>query len=241
MKKIRENKNLIIIFTFIFLLFPIQNYIENRFLLMFLALFTNTFLIMLSAYFVIDFSAKFLKHAQNYNYEFSKKDLISLSSLNNNFRFYIKMFITLLFFGLSVSATFSSIGRIQDMTEQLELWKKYSFYKYFNFDYVSAAFFLIVLLLNFLLIGAVCYIFACLFLYSILKVVLTSNEDFVKTIYKRSTKLNSILKSILVDMSEQESISLEKTWEEKSILIANVQSKELRTLKKGTTPPDSLI
>ncbi|WP_338984925.1 hypothetical protein [Spiroplasma endosymbiont of Diplazon laetatorius] len=240
MKKVRENKNLIIIFFLIFLTFPIQNFLENKSAVFTLSIATNVVLIFISIYFISNFITKFLRHAEQYNFEISRKDIIAMNSLNNNFRFYITMLVTLVFFGISLMATYSSFQRTELITGRINWWNNREVYKYLNIENANWTLLAIIVLINSFLIYSVVYIFACLFVYSIIKTVATSNDLFVKTIYRKSTKLNNVLKMLFEEMTsnKEEQLLIENSWKETVILINNIESLELRTMKKGNIPPD---
>ncbi|AUM63001.1 hypothetical protein [Spiroplasma monobiae] len=240
MKKIRENKNLIIFFTIIFLSFPIQNLFENKTVVVSISLFINVILILISFYFVTAFSSKFLKHAEDYNFELSKGNLENINSLNRNFRFYITMFTILALFTISIISTYSSLSYTDKLAGEIEWWNKNQLYKYLNFDYFNIAFFCLMLLINILFLYAVGYIVSCLFIYSIMKIVFTSNRVFIEKIYKKSIVLSFIIKKLMQKMAQAnlKIESIEKTWKDKIILISNIESEELKTIKKGNTPPE---
>ncbi len=84
MKKVRNNINLIVIFILLFLTFPIQNILNRKTNILTLSILVNMTLIIISLYFISKFIANLLKFIEKYNDEISRKNLISLSLLNNN-------------------------------------------------------------------------------------------------------------------------------------------------------------
>ncbi|AGR42487.1 hypothetical protein [Spiroplasma diminutum] len=240
MKKIKENSYLIAIFSLIFLTFPIQTILENKIAILTFSLVIDIVLGIIAIYFITNFITKFLKHAEKYNYEITRRNLLNMHSLNNNFRFYMTMFITLIFFAISFCVALSAFERTDRITEEFEWWTQFEGSKYINIGTVWIASIIFVIFVNIFLIYSVFYLFVCLFFYSVIKIVSTSNQEVSDKIYKEAIRLDIMLQIIFekIKVINIQSNTLKDTWEEKVILISNIESHELKTLKKGTTPPE---
>ncbi|ALD66851.1 hypothetical protein [Spiroplasma cantharicola] len=239
MKKIKNNLNLIVIFILLFLTFPIQNILNQKTNIIILSLFVNITLIIISLYFITVFISNLLRYIEKYNDEVSKKNLISMSLLNNNYKFYITMLVTFLFFIFSITQTYISIERTTIISMEVYWWTNYKFHKIINLDYINILFFTQFLLISSLLLYSFFYIVFFSFIYSVIKIVSKSNEDLNNLIYKKSTKLNLFLKMfikylIFIKLSSKK---IKNSWKEIIILISNIKSEELKTFKKATTPP----
>ncbi|WP_339034024.1 hypothetical protein [Spiroplasma endosymbiont of Cantharis rufa] len=243
MKKVRSNINLIIIFILLFLTFPIQNILNQKTNIIILSLLVNITLIMISLYFISKFISDLLKFIEKYNHEISKKNLIRLSLLNNNFKFYITISVTFLFFVFSITQTYISIERTTLMSMEIYWWTNYKLDKIINLDYINILFFAQFVLIIFLLLYSFFYIIFFLFIYFVIKTVSKSNEDLNHLIYKKSTKLNLFLKVFIKYLNniKLQDKKIKNSWKEIIILISNIKSDELKNFKKATTPPLFLI
>ncbi|WP_342258802.1 hypothetical protein [Spiroplasma endosymbiont of Dioctria linearis] len=239
MKKVRSNINLIIIFILLFLTFPIQNILNQKTNILILSILVNVTLIIISLYFISKFIVNLLKFIEKYNDEISRKNLISLSLLNNNFKFYITMLVTFLFFIFSITQTCISIERTTVISMEIYWWTNYKFDRVINLDYINILFFAQFILISSLLLYSFFYFIFFFFIYSVIKTVSKSNENLNHLIYKKSTKLNLFLKMLIKYLNniKLQDKKVENSWKEIIILISNIKSKELKSFKKATTPP----
>ncbi len=239
MKRIRNNINLIVIFILLFLTFPIQNILNRKTNILILSILINMTLIIISLYFISKFIANLLKFIEKYNDEISRKNLISLSLLNNNFKFYMTMLVTFLFFIFSITQTYISIERTTVMSMEIYWWTNYKLDKVINLDYINILFFAQFILVSSLLLYSFFYLIFFFFIYSVIKTVSKSNENLNHLIYKKSTKLNLFLKMFIKYLNniKLQDKKIENSWKEIIILISNIKSEELKSFKKATTPP----
>ncbi|WP_339030092.1 hypothetical protein [Spiroplasma endosymbiont of Cantharis nigra] len=239
MKKVRSNINLIVIFILLFLTFPIQNILNQKTNIVMLSLLVNITLIIISLYFISKFIADLLKFIEKYNDEISRKNLISLSLSNNNFKFYITMLVTFLFFIFSITQTYISIERTTVISMEIYWWTNYKLDRVINLDYINILFFAQFILISLLLLYSFFYIIFFYFIYSVIKTVSKSNEDLNHLIYKKSTKLNLFLKMFIKYLNniKLEAKKIQNSWKEIINLISNIKSEELKSFKKATTPP----
>ncbi len=239
MKKVRNNINLIVIFILLFLTFPIQNILNRKTNILILSILVNLTLIIISLYFISKFIANLLKFIEKYNDEISRKNLISLSLLNNNSKFYMTMLVTFLFFIFSITQTYISIERTTVMSMEIYWWTNYKFDRVINLDYINILFFAQFILVSSLLLYSFFYLIFFYFIYSVIKTVSKSNENLNHLIYKKSTKLNLFLKMFIKYLNniKLQDKKIENSWKEIIILISNIKSEELKSFKKATTPP----
>ncbi|WP_157806964.1 hypothetical protein [Spiroplasma floricola] len=138
---------------------------------------------------------------------------------------------------MSFLNTYIFLEKIIAITVKNDGWWNYNINKYLN---INVIFFLLIALFNLFLIYSICYASVLIFFYSIIKTVISSNKQFIDTIYKKSVKLNQIIKLIFekIKITNSKTYSIQKSWKETIILINNIESKQLRKNKKGIVPPD---
>ncbi|AUB31181.1 hypothetical protein SFLOR_v1c01200 [Spiroplasma floricola 23-6] len=240
MRNSKLNINWIVIFLLFFLTLPIQKILYNKRAILITSLIINLWLIIFTLYFVTNFIIKIFKYTEEYKFEISRKNIFNMSNLNNNFRFFISLFVIFLLFFLCAVFTYNSIQKTNVAYEEMSWWRAYRFYKYINFSYINKIFIMFIVALNAFLVFLICYVFMCFLIYTIIKTAIISNKNFINIIYKNSVKLNLILKSIFekIKIKKIKKILNINYWDKVLASIIILETDKLRVHKMETDPPD---
>ncbi|WP_339021121.1 hypothetical protein [Spiroplasma endosymbiont of Atherix ibis] len=243
MKNSKLNINWIVLFLLFFLTLTIQKVLYNKKAILTVSLIVNISLIIVTIYFLTSFIIKIFKYAEEYKFEISKKNILNMSNMNNNFKFFITLFIIFLLFFFCMISTYNSILKTNIAFEEMNWWKNYRFYKYINFSYINKIFIMFIVILNTFLVFLIIYIFMFFLVYTIIKTAIISNKNFINIIYKNSAKVNSILKSIFEKIKNKKikKVLNINYWDKVLVSIIILETDKIRVHKMETDPPDLLL
>ncbi|WP_339020757.1 hypothetical protein [Spiroplasma endosymbiont of Atherix ibis] len=235
MKDFKRYINLIFLFILFFFTFLIQSYLENRIIILVIWFVANILLFSFSFSFITVNISRFVKHIEKCNFEISKRNFLNI---NSNFCLIIS--VIFMFFWISFLNTYISFEKIIAITIKENWLQNSNILRYLN---TNVIFFSLIVLFNLFIVYLIFYIFALMFFYLIIKTVISSNKQFINAIYKKSIKLNQIIKLIFqkIKIINKKIYSIQKSWKETIILINNIESKRLKKDRKGIVPPNFLF